>query len=133
MLAVRHDKALADSIERIVSIIRAASYTTDGFISTYVLNDMPDKRWGENGGNIVIQHDLYNHGALIEAAVSHYRATGETTLLDCAVRAATSSAMTSDTRRRRISSRVTRCRKKLLSGYITSSRKQGRSTITRRK
>lgn len=88
MLAVRHDKALADSIERIVSIIRAASYTTDGFISTYVLNDMPDKRWGENGGNIVIQHDLYNHGALIEAAVSHYRATGETTLLDCAVRAA---------------------------------------------
>ena len=88
MLAVCHDKVLADRIERIVSIVRAVSYTTDGFVSTYVLNDMPDKRWGENGGDIIEQHDLYNHGALIEAAVSHYHATGETALLDCAVRAA---------------------------------------------
>ena len=88
MLAVCHDRTLADRIERIVSIVRAVSYTTDGFVSTYVLNNVPDKRWGENGGSIIAQHDLYNHGALIEAAVSHYHATGETTLLDCAVRAA---------------------------------------------
>ena len=88
MLAVRYDESLAGMIERIAAIIRAASYTTDGFISTYVLNDMPDKRWGENGGDIIHQHDLYNHGALIEAAISHYRATGKTLLLDCAVRSA---------------------------------------------
>ena len=35
-----------------------------------------------------MQHDLYDHGTLIEAAISHYNATGKTTLLAVAVRAA---------------------------------------------
>ena len=87
-LAARPDAALKKRVDEIVRLLHAASLATDGFLSTYTLLDRPDKRWGENGGDIVIQHDLYNHGALIEAAVSHYRATGSTELLDCAVRAA---------------------------------------------
>ena len=87
-LAARPDMALRARVDGIVKRVRAASLVTDGFLSTWTLLEAPDRRWGENGGDIVIQHDLYNHGALIEAAVSHYRATGETVLLDCAVRAA---------------------------------------------
>ncbi len=60
----------------------------DGFLCTQTQCCYPDKRWGENGGDIIIQHDLYDQGALIEAGVHHYLATGKTTLLTCAVRAA---------------------------------------------
>lgn len=88
LLAAGYDKKLSDMIERMVSIIRAASYSTDGFLSTYVLLEEQTHRWGTNGGNLIIQHDIYNQGALIEAAVSHYIATKATDLLDCAVRAA---------------------------------------------
>ena len=88
LLAAGYDKKLSDMIERIASVVRAASYSTDGFLSTAVLLNEPEHRWGANGGHIVIQHDIYNQGALIEAAVSHYIATRTTTLLDCAVRTA---------------------------------------------
>ncbi len=88
LLAAGYDEELALRIERIAAVVRAASYSTDGFLSTKILTNEPEHRWGENGGHIIYTHDLYNHGALIEAAVSHYQATASTLLLDCAVRAA---------------------------------------------
>lgn len=78
-------KAIIDSL---VKKAAAASRVTDGFLSTFTLEKEPEHRWGENGGSLIYQHDLYNHGALVEAAVSHYNAFGETELLECAVRAA---------------------------------------------
>lgn len=88
-LAQKYDPQLDKLISRIVGVIRAASeISEDGFICTKTLEIEPEHRWGENGGDIVIQHDLYDHGALIEAAVSHYNATKSTELLDCAVRIA---------------------------------------------
>ena len=48
----------------------------------------PQKRWGLNGGNDVFQHDVYNAGAMIEAAVHYYRATGKTRLLQVATKLA---------------------------------------------
>ncbi len=44
----------------------------------------PTQRWI----NLQIEHELYCHGHLIEAGVSHYQATGARTLLDIALKAA---------------------------------------------
>lgn len=38
--------------------------------------------------NLQIEHELYCHGHLIEAGVSHFEATGQNILLDIACRAA---------------------------------------------
>lgn len=87
-LSQEYDPMLDAYLDRLAEIIRQASDTSDGFLSSGTMLDRPSQRWGENGGNLILQHDLYNHGALIEAAVSHYLATGKTTLLYSAVRAA---------------------------------------------
>ena len=48
----------------------------------------PERRWGLNGGDDVKQHDVYNFGALVEAGVHYYAATGKTSLLQAAVKMA---------------------------------------------
>ncbi|MBQ8893750.1 MAG: glycoside hydrolase family 127 protein [Clostridia bacterium] len=87
-LAAEADPILEAYIDHIIEILTAASDAEGGFISTATTQLCPHQRWGDNGGDIVTQHDLYNHGTLVEAAVSHYNATGKTTLLRLAVRAA---------------------------------------------
>lgn len=81
------DKRLEKQLDSIIDVIVNAQ-EDDGFLCTQTQCCYPDKRWGENGGDIIIQHDLYDQGALIEAGVHHYLATGKTTLLTCAVRSA---------------------------------------------
>ena len=88
LLAVQYDAELSDRLDRYIDII-AKAQQDDGYICTVVSQDYPHRKWGEgDGGDIVYQHDLYNQGALIEAAVAHYRATGSTKLLTVAVRCA---------------------------------------------
>lgn len=86
-LAVYPDSATEKRLDEIITVIVAAQ-ADDGFLCTQTQCCYPDKRWGENGGDIIIQHDLYDQGALIEAGVHHYLATGKTALLACAVRSA---------------------------------------------
>ncbi len=86
-LATEYDEKLDKYLDGLIDLFSGAM-AEDGYLSTVVMQDYPEKRWGENGGSIIRQHDLYNHGALVEAAVSHYLATGKTTLLLLAVRAA---------------------------------------------
>jgi len=86
-LAGERDVVLEAYVDRVIGYV-AAAQEEDGFVCTKTIRHWPDKRWGDNGGDIVVQHDLYNHGCLIEAAVSHYCATGKTTLLLLAVKAA---------------------------------------------
>ena len=88
-LADEYDAELDARIDRLSEIIKAASDAVeDGYLSSCTILDRPECRWGENGGDLVKYHDFYNQGALVEAAVSHYLATGKTDLLYSAVRAA---------------------------------------------
>ncbi|MBQ9543765.1 MAG: glycoside hydrolase family 127 protein [Clostridia bacterium] len=86
-LADRKDVVLEAYVDKLIEIITSAQ-DEDGFICTKTMQNYPDKRWGDNDGDIVVQHDLYDHGCLIEAAISHYNATGKTALLGAAVKAA---------------------------------------------
>ena len=62
----------------------AQAQTPDGYLFTYNQIHFPDLRWQ----NLQIEHELYCYGHLIEAGVSHYKATGRTDLLDIAHKAA---------------------------------------------
>lgn len=78
------DKKLDDYIDIIIS-----AQQEDGYICTIVCQNYPDRKWGEGDeGDIVIQHDLYNQGAFIEAAIAHYKATKKTKLFKAAVKCA---------------------------------------------
>lgn len=79
------DSLLDDIIE---AIAKAQDADPEGYINPYTTLERPGQRWGFNGGNIRWQHEVYNAGALIEAGVHHYRATGKTSLLKVAVRMA---------------------------------------------
>ena len=79
------EKRLDGYIERITA---AAARDPDGYLNTWTQLMAPNRRWGLNGGNDVEQHDVYNAGALIEAAVHYYRATGKKALLQAATRLA---------------------------------------------
>src|SRR5262249_47931914 len=62
-------------------IAAAAAKNPDGYINTYTQLREPTHRWGTNGGDDREQHDLYNAGCLVEAAVHYYRATSQAQLL----------------------------------------------------
>jgi DUF1680 family protein len=68
--------------ELIDLILRAQSQ--DGYLFTYNQFHFPDCRWQ----NLQIEHELYCHGHLIEAGISHRLATGKSTLLNAAIKAA---------------------------------------------
>jgi len=88
-LAVKADSALEKRIDGYVEHIAAAqAKDSDGYLNTWTTLLEPNHRWGLNGGNDIIQHDIYNAGALIEAGVHYYRATGKTRLLEIAARLA---------------------------------------------
>ncbi|RYG49642.1 glycoside hydrolase family 127 protein [bacterium] len=70
-------------IERIV-----AAQEPGGYLNTYTQLMEPDHRWGLNGGMERWQHEFYNLGAMVEAGVHYYRATGKTALLEAGVKAA---------------------------------------------
>ncbi|MBB3695247.1 glycoside hydrolase family 127 protein [Sphingomonas sp. BK580] len=69
-------------------IAAAAATRADGYVNTYTQLVEPGHEWGDDGGVLVWQHDVYNLGALIDAAVRLQHATGSTTLLVPAVRIA---------------------------------------------
>ncbi|MBQ9085966.1 MAG: glycoside hydrolase family 127 protein [Clostridia bacterium] len=87
-LAADRDPILEAYVDRVIDILSAASEAEGGFLCTATTQEYPEQRWGDKGGDIVFQHDLYNHGTLIEAAISHYKATQKTTLLLPAIKAA---------------------------------------------
>lgn len=73
-------KALMDELVRLLGKTQMA----DGYIYTYNQFHFPGQRWV----NMQIEHELYCLGHLIEAAVSHHEATGQTSALEIAAQAA---------------------------------------------
>ncbi|WP_080055006.1 glycoside hydrolase family 127 protein [Spirosoma aerolatum] len=81
------DPKLEQKIDGYIDRIAAAQAADpDGYLNTYTTLVKPDQRWGTNGGDDKWQHDIYNAGMLIEAAVHYYKATGKMKLLDVATR-----------------------------------------------
>ena len=72
----------------IEAMARAQDAIGDGYLHTLVQLEYPHQRFGDNGGDILHQHDLYNHGCLFEAGVHWYKATGNVNLLEVALKAA---------------------------------------------
>jgi len=74
------DDALRAMIDECISLI-AAAQDTNGYLNTYFSVDRVHERWTDFD-----KHEMYCAGHLIQAAVAHVRATGDTKLLDVAKR-----------------------------------------------
>ena len=79
--ATHPDPATGAMLAEVAGLI-ASAQQPDGYINTYFSFVEPDKRWS----NLRDQHELYCAGHLMEAAVAHYQATGNRTLLDALCR-----------------------------------------------
>ncbi len=83
ILAVQADPALATLMDTLIALL-ARAQMDDGYLFTYNQIHFPGQRWV----NLQIEHELYCHGHLIEAGVSHYEATGRRDLFDICIKAA---------------------------------------------
>src|SRR5215216_2040728 len=81
--AVQPDPELASLMDALIALLGRAQQK-DGYIFTFNQIHFPGQRWV----NLQLEHELYCHGHLIEAGVSHYEATGRRDLLDICVKAA---------------------------------------------
>ncbi len=89
LIAANYDAELDERLDYYTDMIaKAQDAGGDGYINTYTQLMAPNHRFGENGGNHVWQHDIYNIGCLIEAGIHFYKATGKHKLLSCAIKAA---------------------------------------------
>lgn len=77
------DERLGGLMDELIALLGRAQMP-DGYIFTYNQVHFPGTRWQ----NLQIEHELYCHGHLIEAGVSHHEATGRTDLLAIAQKAA---------------------------------------------
>ncbi len=88
-LAAQRDLALEQRLDGYIErIVAAQAKDPHGYVNTYSQMQQPTHRFGLNGGDDNWQHDVYNAGAMCEAAVHYYRATGKTSLLKASARLA---------------------------------------------
>ncbi|MBE9663504.1 glycoside hydrolase family 127 protein [Mucilaginibacter myungsuensis] len=87
LLILNPDPKLEQKLDAYIKRIAAAQAASpDGYLNTYTTLTYPEKRWGLNGGEDRWQHDVYNAGMLVEAAVHYHNATKKTELLKVAVK-----------------------------------------------
>ncbi|GAA5066438.1 glycoside hydrolase family 127 protein [Haladaptatus pallidirubidus] len=79
-LTKANDTDLRERVDEVIDLV-AAAQEDSGYLNTYFKLVEPEMTWT----NLNIMHELYCGGHLIEAAVAHYEATGEESLLDVAV------------------------------------------------
>lgn len=77
------DPRLGSIMDSLIALL-ARAQMSDGYIFTYNQIHFPNQHWV----NLQVEHELYCHGHLIEAGVSHYEATGRRNLLDICIKAA---------------------------------------------
>jgi DUF1680 family protein len=75
------DAGLRDRLNAVIDDVIAAQ-GADGYLNTWYVFENGDRRFTE----LSASHEFFNLGHLIYAAIAHYRTTGETALLDAAVR-----------------------------------------------
>jgi uncharacterized protein len=80
-LAAHPDARLEEMLNTVVTEI-AGAQDADGYLNTYFTFERKPERWT----NLRDLHELYCAGHLFQAAVAHHRATGQSALLDVAVR-----------------------------------------------
>ncbi len=84
-LAANPDPQMEARLDGYIDRIYAAQQADpDGYLNTWTQLVEPDHRWGDNGGFLRWQHDVYNAGLMAEAGVHYYKATGKTKLLEAA-------------------------------------------------
>jgi DUF1680 family protein len=83
IFASHPNSKLGSIIDDFIALL-ARAQSPDGYIFTYNQIHFPSIRWV----NLQIEHELYCHGHLIEAGVSHYEATQRTDILNIARHAA---------------------------------------------
>src|SRR5690349_1714863 len=81
--ALHPDPKLASLMDSLIALL-GQTQMSDGYLFTYNQVHFPGQRWV----NLQIEHELYCHGHLIEAGVSHFEATGRRDLLDLCIKAA---------------------------------------------
>jgi len=81
--AQNENQDLLNLIHNFIILIQSAQ-ETDGYLYTYNQLTFPESRWE----NLQIEHELYCHGHLIEACVSHFQVTGEKSFLTTGIKAA---------------------------------------------
>jgi hypothetical protein len=81
--ALHANPELASLTDSFIALLGRAQMP-DGYIFTYNQLHFPDQRWV----NLQVEHELYCHGHLIEAGVSHHEATGRRDLLKLCTKAA---------------------------------------------
>jgi DUF1680 family protein len=78
-----HDAKLSKLMNDFIALLGRAQMK-DGYLFTYNQLHFPGQRWV----NLQVEHELYCHGHLIEAGVSHFQATGRDDLLKIGRKAA---------------------------------------------
>lgn len=80
-LQVHPDTMMRLYLDKVIKVMRGAQWE-DGYLFTFlsVPERQPEKRWND----IAHQHEQYCVGHMYEAAVAHYRVTGDKTFLDIA-------------------------------------------------
>ncbi len=81
VLATETDAELESQVNTVIALIVAAQ-DDDGYLNTYFTFERRAERWTD----LVVKHELYCAGHLIQAAVAHHRATGSRALLEVAIR-----------------------------------------------
>lgn len=81
-LATDPSHELAERLDAVIKLVEAAQ-DDDGYLNTYFSADLADQRWTD----LIVRHEMYCIGHLVQAAVAHNRATGSRMLLDVALQA----------------------------------------------
>ena len=78
-----HGSELETMVNETIDLIAAAQFD-DGYVGLTIRPDRPEERWQD----LSSRHELFAVGHLLQAAIAHRRATGESRLLDVAIRLA---------------------------------------------
>jgi DUF1680 family protein len=90
-LAVQPDPKLSADLDKLIALF-AAAQEPDGYLyTTRTIDPQHPHKWAGTSrwvNDPELSHELYNAGHLFEAAAAHYQATGQTNLLNVALKEA---------------------------------------------